>query len=133
MNQSYENSVSWLTTACGCPFPQTSLSPKLSTRVAEAGFEIAFDPPADGKCFCYAASFQIGFSATILTSLIFEYSFIIPYKIGMTLTISPEGAINKKLKYDSLRCPTVRIKYCDVIHLVPMLLFLFLCECKYNK
>ena len=54
--------------------------------MAEAGFEIAFDPPADGKCFCYAASFQIEFSATILTLPIFEYSFIIPYKFGMTLT-----------------------------------------------
>ena len=101
--------------------------------MAEAGFEIAFDLPADGKCFCYTASFQIEFSATILTSLIFEYSLIIPYKIGMTLTISPDVSINKKLRYDGLRCPTVRIKYCDVIHLVPMLLFLFLCECKYNK
>ena len=86
--------------------------------MAEAGFEIAFDPPAGGKCFCYAASSQIGFSGTILTSLIFEYSFIIPYKIRMTLTISPDVSINKKLKYDGLRCPTVRIKYCDVIHLV---------------
>ena len=105
----------------------------LFATVAEAGFEIAFDPPADGKCFCYAASFQIEFSATILTSLIFENSFIIPYKIGITLTISPDVSNNKKLKYDGLRCPTVRIKYCDVIHLVPMLLFLFLCECKYNK
>ena len=67
----------------------------------------------------------IEFSAT-LTSLIFEYSFIIPYKIGMTLTISPDVSINKKLKYDGLRCPTVRIKYCDVIHLVPMLFVLVL-------
>ena len=91
--------------------------------MAEAGFEMAFDPSADGKCFCYAASLQIGFSATIVTSLIFEYSFIIPYEIGMTLTISPDVSINKKLKYDGLHCPTVRTKYCDVIHLVPMLLF----------
>ena len=73
VNQSYQTSDSWLTTACGFPFPQTSLSSKLATRVAKAGFEIAFDPPADGKCFFQAASFQIGFSATILTSLIFEY------------------------------------------------------------
>ena len=73
VNQSYHISVSWLTTACACPFPQTSLSSKLATRVAEAGFEIEFDPPADGKCFYYAAFFQIGFSETILTSLIFEY------------------------------------------------------------
>ena len=29
-----------------------------------------------------------------------RYSFIIPYKIGMTLTISPDVAINEKLKND---------------------------------
>ena len=41
--------------------------------MAEAGFEIAFDPPADGKCFYYAASSQIGFSPSTLTAVIFEY------------------------------------------------------------
>lgn len=58
----------------------TSLSSKLATRVAEAGFEIAYDPPADGKCFYHAASFQIdaasfqiGFSSSKLTAVIFEY------------------------------------------------------------
>ena len=73
MNQIYQNSDSRLTVACGCLFPQTSVSSKLATRVAEAGFEIAFNPPVDGKCFYHAASFQIGFSASTLTSLIFEY------------------------------------------------------------
>ena len=40
MNQIYQNSDSRLTVACGCLFPQTSVSSKLATRVAEAGFEI---------------------------------------------------------------------------------------------
>jgi len=55
-----------LTAACGCLFPQTSLSSKLATRVAEAGFEVALDPPADGKCVYHAASFQIGFSPSAI-------------------------------------------------------------------
>lgn len=73
MNQIYQNSDSRLPVACVCLFPQSSVSSKLATRVAEAGFEVAFDPPADGKCFYHAASFQIGFSASTLTSVIFEY------------------------------------------------------------
>ena len=73
MNQSYHNSVSWLTAARGCFFPQTNLSSKLATRVVEAGFDMAFDPPADGKCFHYAASSQIGFSQSTFTAVIFEY------------------------------------------------------------
>ena len=63
MNQRYQNSVGW----------QTSLSSKLATGVAEAGFEIAFDPPADGKSFYYASSSQIAFSPSTLTAVIFEY------------------------------------------------------------
>ena len=73
MNQSYQNSVGWPTAACGCYFPQTSLSSKLVTRVGEAGFEKAFDPPADSKCFYYAPSSQIGFNPSTLTAVIFEY------------------------------------------------------------
>ena len=73
MNQSYQNSVSWLTAACGCFFPQTNLSSKLATGVAEAGFDIVFDPPADVKCFHYAASSQIEFSPSTFTVVISEY------------------------------------------------------------
>jgi len=75
VNQSYQNSVGLLTAACGCPFPQTSLSSKLATRVhvAETGFEVALDPPADGKCFNHAASFQIGFIPSTLTAIIFDH------------------------------------------------------------
>jgi len=40
--------------------------------VAEAGFEVVLHPPADGKCFYHAASFQIGFSPSTLTAIIFE-------------------------------------------------------------
>jgi len=73
VNQSYQNSVGLLTAACGCLFPQTSLSSKLATRVAKAGFEVALDPPADGKCFYHPASFQIGFSPSKLTAIIFDH------------------------------------------------------------
>lgn len=67
VNQIYQNSIGWLTAAYGCLFPQTSLSSKLANRVAEAGFEVALDPPADGKCFYHAASFQLGFSPSTLS------------------------------------------------------------------
>ena len=68
-----ESELSKLCRLADCLFFQTSLSSKLATRVAEAGFDIAFDPPADGKCFYYAASSQIGFSPSTLTAVIFEY------------------------------------------------------------
>ena len=62
-----------LAECCMLSFPQTSVSSKLATRVAEAGFEKVFDPSVDGKCFYYAASSQIGFSPSTLTAVIFEY------------------------------------------------------------
>ena len=53
--------------------PSDKSSSKFTARVVEAGFEIAFDPPADGKCFYYADSSQIGFSPSTLSAVIFDY------------------------------------------------------------
>ena len=56
-------------------------------------------------------------------------------KIGTYLIVfnlASDWLIQKNVLCDGLRCPALRIKYFEFIHLVPMLLFLFSCEGKYN-
>ncbi len=46
---------------------------ELQWRIAEEGFEIAFNLPGDGNCCYWAAAIQLGFKSEILLNLIFDH------------------------------------------------------------
>ena len=45
----------------------------LRGRVWEAGYEVSFDPPADGNCFYRAAAYQVDMEWETLKIMIFDH------------------------------------------------------------
>lgn len=42
-------------------------------RLKKEGYEISFNPRADGKCFFHAAAFQLGLGTETVRDLVFDY------------------------------------------------------------
>lgn len=46
---------------------------RLKKRIAEAGYEVSFDPRRDGNCFYRAAAHQMGIGWEVAKSLAFDF------------------------------------------------------------
>jgi hypothetical protein len=50
-----------------------NMDDKLRERILEAGYEVSYDPPADGNCFYRAAAFQLDMDWETLKYMVFNH------------------------------------------------------------